>query len=269
MVQVTREERQETAKEYVEPSFIRIASLNAFYGNLQVLKNVNLSITENQIQAIMGPSGCGKTTLIRILNRMNDDVPGFHQDGTVTIQGQDIYSKDTDPVLLKLRIGMVFQTPNPFPISIYENVAFGPRIHKLFKRRRELNSIVQESLERASLWEEVKGRLKENAVKLSGGQQQRLCIARALALRPQVLLMDEPASALDPGSTSKIEELMVELRRNYTVIVVTHNMQQAARVATSVAFLYKGEVVEVGKAPDIFENPTNPLTEKYISGNLV
>ena len=268
-IQLTRSERPERAEGHTEPSFIKISGLNAFYGNLQVLKNVNLSIRENQVQVIMGPSGCGKTTMIRILNRMNDDVPGFRRDGTVTIQGQDIYSKDVDPVLLKIRVGMVFQAPNPFPISIYENVAFGPRIHRLFKRRRELTAIVQESLERAALWEEVKDRLKENALKLSGGQQQRLCIARALAVRPQILLMDEPASALDPGSASKIEELMVDLRRDYTVIVVTHNMQQAARVATSVAFLYRGEVVEEGKAPDIFENPTSPLTEKYISGSLV
>ena len=268
-VQLTTVKRSEPTGEYSEGSFIKVAGLNAFYGSLQVLRNVNLDIRENQVHAIMGPSGCGKTTLIRILNRMNDEVPGFRLYGTVTIQDQDIYSDDVDPVLLKIRVGMVFQTPNPFPISIYENVAFGPRIHKLFKRRRELDSIVEESLERAALWEEVKDRLKENALKLSGGQQQRLCIARALAVQPQVLLMDEPASALDPGSTSKIEELMVDLKRNYTVIVVTHNMQQAARVATSVAFLYRGEVVEVGKAPDIFENPTSLLTEKYVSGNLV
>lgn len=268
-IQLTEEERPEPIEAHGDSSFIKIARLNAYYGSLQVLKNVNLGIRENQVQAIMGPSGCGKTTLVRILNRMNDDVPGFHRDGTVTLQGDDIYSRDVDPVLLKLRVGMVFQTPNPFPISIYENVAFGPRIHKLFKRRRELSAIVQESLERAALWEEVKDRLRENALKLSGGQQQRLCIARALAVRPQILLMDEPASALDPGSTSKIEELMVDLRRTYTIVVVTHNMQQAARVATNVAFLYRGEVVEVGKAPDIFENPTSPVTEKYISGNLV
>lgn len=248
---------------------IKITGVNAFYGTLQVLKNVNLSIIENQVQAIMGPSGCGKTTLIRILNRMNDDVPGFRIEGKVMIQKDDIYSKSVDPVLLKLRIGMVFQNPNPFPISIYDNVAFGPRIHKMFREKRKLNLVVRESLERAALWEEVKDRLDENALKLSGGQQQRLCIARALAVRPQILLMDEPASALDPGSTSRIEELIVDLKQNYTVIVVTHNMQQAARVANNVAFVHKGEVVEVGRAPDIFENPTNPLTEKYIRGNLV
>lgn len=250
-------------------SFIKIADLNAFYGNLQVLKNVNLDIVENQVQAIMGPSGCGKTTLIRILNRMNDDIPGFRVRGRVLVEKEDIYAKKVDPVLLKLRIGMVFQTPNPFPISIYENVAFGPRIHKMFRKKRELNLIVRQSLERAALWDEVKDRLDSNALKLSGGQQQRLCIARALAVRPQILLMDEPASALDPGSTSRIEELIVDLKQSYTVIVVTHNMQQAARIANNVAFLYKGEVVEVGRAPDIFEKPSSPLTEKYIRGNLV
>lgn len=250
-------------------SFIRISGLNGFYGSLQVLKNVNLDIVENQVQAIMGPSGCGKTTLIRVLNRMNDDVPGFRLSGKVTIQNEDIYSRTVDPVLLKLRVGMVFQSPNPFPISIYENVAFGPRIHKMFRKKKELNLIVRESLERAALWEEVKDRLNDTALKLSGGQQQRLCIARALAVRPQIILMDEPASALDPGSTSRIEELIVDLKQNYTVIVVTHNMQQAARIANNVAFLYRGEVIETGRAPDIFEKPAHPLTEKYIRGNLV
>lgn len=261
--------RTEPESPVEKESFIKIVDLNAFYGNLQVLKSVNLDIVENQVQAIMGPSGCGKTTLIRILNRMNDDVPGFRVQGKVLVDKEDIYGRKVDPVLLKLRIGMVFQAPNPFPISIYNNVAFGPRIHKMFKKKRELNLMVRESLERAALWDEVKDRLDSSATKLSGGQQQRLCIARALAVRPQILLMDEPASALDPGSTSRIEELIVELKQNYTVIVVTHNMQQAARIANNVAFLYKGEVVEVGRAPDIFENPSNPLTEKYIRGNLI
>ncbi|MBO0887950.1 phosphate ABC transporter ATP-binding protein [Candidatus Bathyarchaeota archaeon] len=245
---------------------MRIQNVNAFYGDLQVLKNVSLDFQEHQISAIMGPSGCGKTTLVRILNRMNDDVPGFRIEGAVTIQGDDIYL--TDPVLLKLRVGMVFQTPNPFPFSIYENVAFGPKIHKMYKRKKELNRIVKDSLQKASLWDEVKDRLKESALKLSGGQQQRLCIARALAVQPEILLMDEPASALDPGSTSKIEELIVELKQNYTVVIVTHNIQQAARIADSVVFLYKGEVVETGRAPTMFENPSNPLTEKYLKGQL-
>ena len=268
-VQIAEPTRIESKKDDASNAIVIINDLNAHYGNLQVLKNVNLNIAENQVLAIMGPSGCGKTTLIRILNRMNDDVPGFRRTGSVAIQGQDIYSKVVDPVMLKTRVGMVFQSPNPFPISIYENVAFGPKIHKMFRKKKELNRIVRDSLERAGLWEEVKDRLDTNAVKLSGGQQQRLCIARALAVHPQILLMDEPASALDPGSTSKVEELIVDLKQNYTVVVVTHNMQQAARIANTVVFLYKGEVVEVGKAPDIFENPANVLTEKYIRGTLI
>lgn len=271
-VQVVREEASTSgpapSPAPIPSSFIEIQELNAFYSDLQVLRNINLDFQEHQVSAIMGPSGCGKTTLIRILNRMNDDVPGFQVKGGVTIQGTNIYGKETDPVLLKMRVGMVFQTPNPFPFSIYENVAFGPKIHKTFKKRRDLNMIVKESLQRAALWDEVKDRLKESALKLSGGQQQRLCIARALAVHPEVLLMDEPASALDPGSTSKIEELIVDLKQNYTVVIVTHNIQQAARIADSVVFLYKGEVVETGRAPDIFENPSNPLTEKYLSGQL-
>ena len=262
-------EHEEPADGITSGTFIQIRGLSVSYGNLTVLKNVHLDIQDKQVQVIMGPSGCGKTTLIRTINRMNDEITGFKVTGTVQIEGQDVYSREVDPVLLKTRVGMVFQTPNPFPISIYDNVAFGPRIHKLFRRKAELDRIVRESLERAALWDEVGSRLKENAMKLSGGQQQRLCIARALAVNPQVLLMDEPASALDPGSTSKVEELIVDLKRNYTVVVVTHNMLQAARVANNVAFLHKGEVIEVGKAPNIFENPTDPLTEKYISGRLV
>ena len=268
-VQLADTSKLEPKRESTQGPIMTISSLNAFYGDQQVLKDVSLNIQENRVLGIMGPSGCGKTTLIRILNRMNDNVPGFRRTGSVTIQGQDIYAKEVDPVILKTRVGMVFQAPNPFPLSIYENVAFGPKIHKVFRKRKDLNRIVRDSLERAGLWEEVKDRLDTNALKLSGGQQQRLCIARALAVHPQILLMDEPASALDPGSTSKVEELIVDLRQNYTVVVVTHNMQQAARVANNVVFLYRGEVVEVGKAPDIFENPTSVLTEKYIRGNLI
>lgn len=268
-VQLADPPKLDPTKNDVAEPIVNITGLNAYYGALQVLKEVNLNIKENEVLAIMGPSGCGKTTLIRILNRMNDEVPGFRRTGSVAIQGMDIYSKKVDPVMLKTRVGMVFQSPNPFPLSIYENVAFGPKVHKLFRKKKELNRIVRDSLERAGLWEEVKDRLEISALKLSGGQQQRLCIARALAVHPQILLMDEPASALDPGSTAKVEELIVDLKQNYTVIVVTHNMQQAARVANSVVFLYRGEVIEVGKAPDIFEKPTNVLTEKYIRGTLV
>jgi phosphate transport system ATP-binding protein len=253
-----------------EPSdtLISLIDFSAYYGQLEVLKNINLSIERKKITVFMGPSGCGKSTLVRTLNRLNDEVPGFHTKGKILLDGEDIYAPTIDPVLLKTRVGMVFQKPNPFPISIYDNVAFGPRIHKLTKNKSELDSIVSESLQKAALWDEVKDRLGKNAWGLSGGQQQRLCIARALAVRPEVLLMDEPASALDPGSTSKVEELMVELKENYTVVLVTHNMQQAARVGTSVAFLYKGDLVEFGPAGDVFENPQSPLTEKYIRGSL-
>jgi phosphate transport system ATP-binding protein len=248
---------------------IDITDLSVFYGHLQVLKNINLEIEPHKITVFMGPSGCGKSTLIRTLNRMNDNVPGFHVTGNVTIDGVNIYSRGVDPVLLKLRVGMVFQKPNPFPLSIYDNVCFGPKIHKMAKNKVEMDGIVRVSLQKAGLWDEVKDRLKESALKLSGGQQQRLCIARAIAVRPEILLMDEPASALDPGSTTRVEDLMVDLAASYTVVLVTHNMQQAARVGNKVAFLYKGDLVEVGQAPNIFENPSNPLTEKYISGKLV
>ncbi|HZW57171.1 MAG TPA: phosphate ABC transporter ATP-binding protein PstB [Nitrososphaerales archaeon] len=250
-------------------SFIQFSKVNVFYGDMHVLKDITLGINEQEITVIMGPSGCGKSTFIRTLNRMNDTIPNFRHTGKISIKGVDIYSSEVDPVLLKVRVGMVFQKPNPFPISIYDNVAFGPKIHRMVKKKNEMDEIVEEALRRAALWEEVKDRLRDNAMKLSGGQQQRLCIARALSVRPEILLLDEPASALDPGSTSKIEELMVDLKRNYTVILVTHNMQQAARVANKVAFLYGGALVEVGKSPRIFENPANELTERYISGRLV
>src|SRR5579872_6409704 len=246
-----------------------IKDLNVWYRHLHVLKGISLEVEPHKITVFMGPSGCGKSTLVRVLNRMNDQVEGFRHTGEVMLDGKDIYDSDVDPVLLKTKVGMVFQKPNPFPISIYENVAFGPRIHKSYKSKGQLDVIVRESLQKAALWEEVKDRLKSNAMSLSGGQQQRLCIARAIATVPEVMLFDEPASALDPGSTAKVEELMVALKRNYTVVLVTHNMQQAARVANKVVFLYKGDIVEVGEPPGMFENPKNELTEKYISGHLV
>jgi phosphate transport system ATP-binding protein len=249
-------------------ALMKLVDFSAYYGTLEVLRHINLAIEEKRITVFMGPSGCGKSTLVRTLNRMNDEVAGFRIDGKILLDGQDIYAPQVDPVLLKTRVGMVFQKPNPFPISIYDNVAFGPRIHKLTRSKAELDALVQECLQKAALWEEVNDRLGKSAWGLSGGQQQRLCIARALALKPEVLLMDEPASALDPGSTSKVEELMVELKDNYTVVLVTHNMQQAARVGTNVAFLYKGDLVEFGRASDVFENPKSPLTEKYIRGIL-
>jgi len=246
-----------------------IKDLNVFYRHLHVLKGISLEVEPHKITVFMGPSGCGKSTLVRVLNRMNDHVEGFKHTGQVLLDGKDIYDSDVDPVLLKTRVGMVFQKPNPFPISIYENVAFGPRIHKTYKSRDALDVVVRQSLEKAGLWEEVKDRLKTNAMDLSGGQQQRLCIARAIATLPEVILFDEPTSALDPGSTAKVEELMVALKKNYTVVLVTHNMQEAARVANKVVFLYRGDVVEIGEPPGMFENPKNPLTEKYISGHLV
>ncbi len=249
-------------------TLIQLVNFSAHYGNLEVLKDINLSIEKNRITVFMGPSGCGKSTLVRTLNRMNDEVPGFRTTGEVLLEGHNIYAPDVDPVLLKTRVGMVFQKQNPFPLSIYDNVAFGPRIHKLAKNRAELDGIVSQSLQKAVLWDEVKDRLGKSAMGLSGGQQQRLCIARALAVRPEVILMDEPASALDPGSTTKVEELMVQLKENYTVVLVTHNMQQAARVGSKVAFLYRGDLVEFGTASDVFENPKSSLTEKYIRGSL-
>jgi len=268
----TREEAAPTVYDHGGPQpldvLIKLVDFSAYYGNLEVLKDINLLIERKKITVFMGPSGCGKSTLVRTLNRLNDEVPGFRTTGQILLEGQDIYAPNVDPVLLKTRVGMVFQKPNPFPMSIYDNVAFGPRIHKFTRNKSELDSLVRESLEKAALWDEVKDRLGKSAWGLSGGQQQRLCIARALAVKPEVLLMDEPASALDPGSTSKVEELMVELKDNYTVVLVTHNMQQAARVGTSVAFLYKGDLVEFGPASDVFENPESPLTEKYIKGNL-
>jgi phosphate transport system ATP-binding protein len=266
---VTRETTDSSNSSRDGGATFSIRELNVFYRHLQVLKNLNLEIEPKKITVFMGPSGCGKSTLVRVLNRMNDDVEGFRHTGNVMLDGKDIYDSDVDPVLLKTRVGMVFQKPNPFPLSIYDNVAFGPKIHKTYRSKAELDQIVQDSLKKAALWEEVKDRLKTNAMSLSGGQQQRLCIARTIALRPEVILFDEPASALDPGSTSKVEELMVDLKRNYTVVLVTHNMQQAARVATEVVFLYKGDIVEIGEPPGMFENPKNELTEKYISGRLM
>jgi phosphate transport system ATP-binding protein len=272
MNQEQRDEDDQTVYDHGSPEpsevMIKLVNFSAYYGKLEVLKDINLAIEKKKITVFMGPSGCGKSTLVRTLNRLNDEVAGFRTEGHILLEGQDIYAPEVDPVLLKTRVGMVFQKPNPFPISIYDNVAFGPRIHKLTKGKDELDALVRESLQKAALWEEVKERLHKHAWGLSGGQQQRLCIARALAVRPEVLLMDEPASALDPGSTSKVEELMVELKENYTVVLVTHNMQQAARVGTSVAFLYKGDLVEFGPASDVFENPKSPLTEKYIRGSL-
>ena len=243
-----------------------IQDLDLYYGAFQALKNVNLKIEEQEITAFIGPSGCGKSTLLKTLNRMNDLVEGCKIYGNVLLDGTDIY-KDLDTNLLRKRVGMVFQKPNPFPMSIYDNIAFGPRTHGV-KSKKELDEIVEKSLYRAAIWDEVKDRLKKNALGLSGGQQQRLCIARALAVEPEVLLMDEPTSALDPISTAKIEDLVQELKQDYTIIIVTHNMQQATRISDKTAFFLLGEVVEYDDTEKLFSVPQDKRTEDYITGRF-
>ncbi|MEM4308123.1 MAG: phosphate ABC transporter ATP-binding protein PstB [Thermoplasmata archaeon] len=246
---------------------VKIEGLNLWFKNNHVLKDISLKIQENAVTAIMGPSGCGKSTLLRCLNRMNEIIEGCRTEGAVYIDGENIYSETTDVYELRRRVGMVFQRPNPLPKSIFENVAFGLRIHKMADGKT-MTKIVEESLKGAALYDEVKDRLHESAFSLSGGQQQRLCIARALAVKPDIILMDEPCSALDPIATAKIEELMQELAKKYTVIIVTHNVQQAARVSDNVAFLYMGKLVEYGKTSEVFENPQHELTERYITGEF-
>jgi phosphate transport system ATP-binding protein len=242
--------------------------LNAWFGVKQALKNINISIKANSVTAIIGPSGCGKSTFVRCLNRMHELVPGAKMSGQVLLDGKDIYAREVDPVPIRRRVGMVFQKPNPFPtMSISDNVSAGLRLTGL-KKGKNLDEIVKRSLEQATLWDEVKDDLKKTGTSISGGQQQRLCIARAIALQPEVILMDEPCSALDPIATAKIEELIVSLKRNYTVVIVTHNMQQAARVSDFTAFLYLGELIEYGSTKDMFENPTSEVTEKYITGKF-
>ena len=245
---------------------IQISRLDLFYGDFQALKNINIGIPEKEIIAFIGPSGCGKSTLLKTLNRMNDLVEGCRVNGKVLLDGEDIYDK-MDTAVLRKRVGMVFQKPNPFPMSIYDNIAFGPRTHGI-KNKKELDEIVETSLKRAAIWDEVKDRLKKSALGLSGGQQQRLCIARALAVNPEVILMDEPTSALDPISTSKIEDLACELKNHYTVVMVTHNMQQAARISDRTAFFLLGEVVEYDYTEKIFSDPSDKRTEDYITGRF-
>ena len=246
---------------------ISTSDLNLYYGNNHALKNINLDIYENQITAFIGPSGCGKSSYLKTLNRMNDLVPNVTINGKVWIDGEDIYDPKVDTTLLRKKVGMVFQQPNPFPMSIYDNIAYGPRIHGI-KGKPELDAIVEKSLRGAALWDEVKDRLKRSALGLSGGQKQRLCIARALAVEPEILLMDEPTSALDPISTLKIEDLMGELKKNYTVVIVTHNMQQATRIADYTAFFLVGEVVEYAPTTDLFSHPREKKTEDYITGRF-
>ena len=245
---------------------MNIENLDLFYGDFQALKNVNMEIEKNEITAFIGPSGCGKSTFLKSLNRMNDMVAGCKITGKVTLNGQDIY-KGMDVDDLRRRVGMVFQKPNPFPMSIYDNIAYGPRTHGI-RNKAKLDEIVEESLRNAAIWDETKDRLKKSALGMSGGQQQRLCIARALAVKPEILLMDEPTSALDPISTSKIEDLCMELKKDYTIVMVTHNMQQAARISDKTAFFLLGEVIEYGNTDQIFSMPKDTRTENYISGRF-
>ena len=246
---------------------IKVTDLNLWYGAAQALHHVNLNIPEKAITALIGPSGCGKSTFLKTLNRMNDLIPNVRISGEILYKEQDIFARDVDVNTLRKEIGMVFQKPNPFPMSVYDNIAYGPRTHGI-KSRARLDDIVEQSLRDAAIWDEVKDRLKKNALGLSGGQQQRLCIARALAVEPQVLLMDEPTSALDPISTSKIEELCMQLKEKYTIITVTHNMQQAVRISDKTAFFLLGELVEFGDTEKIFANPAEKRTEDYITGRF-
>lgn len=245
---------------------MNIENLDLFYGDFQALKNVNMEIEKNEITAFIGPSGCGKSTFLKSLNRMNDMVAGCKITGKVTLNGQDIY-KGMDVNDLRRRVGMVFQKPNPFPMSIYDNIAYGPRTHGI-RNKAKLDEIVEESLRNAAIWDETKDRLKKSALGMSGGQQQRLCIARALAVKPEILLMDEPTSALDPISTLKIEDLCMELKKSFTIVMVTHNMQQAARISDKTAFFLLGEVIEYGNTDQIFSMPKDTRTENYISGRF-
>ncbi|MDD1743580.1 MAG: phosphate ABC transporter ATP-binding protein PstB [Methanomassiliicoccales archaeon] len=255
---------------------IEIKDLNVHFGENHALKNVTMSLEKNKITAIIGPSGCGKSTFIRCINRMNDLTPSCRVEGEVFVDGSNIYAKDVDPVDIRKRIGMVFQKPNPFPKSIFENIAYAPRIHGLTPEggkprkatKKELQETVEWTLRRAALWDEVKNRLEKSAYTLSGGQQQRLCIARALAIKPEIILFDEPCSALDPIATAKIEDLLTDLKKDYTVVIVTHNMQQAARVADNTAYFYLGELIEYGNTKQVFEKPEKKLTEQYITGRM-
>ena len=247
---------------------ISTRDVNVFYTNNQAIHDVNLDVGRNEVIALIGPSGCGKSTFLRCLNRMNDPIDICRIDGQIQLDGQDIYAKKQDPVLLRARVGMVFQKPNPFPKSIYDNVAYGPKIHGLTNNKAEMDDLVEDALIKAGLFDEVKDRLYGPGTGLSGGQQQRLCIARTIAVQPEVILMDEPASALDPIATAKIEELMNELKENYTIVIVTHSMQQAARVSQRTAYFHMGRLIEVGDTNQIFTNPRHELTEKYITGRF-
>jgi phosphate transport system ATP-binding protein len=255
-------------KPFVDNAKMAARNVNVYYGDKQAIMDVSLDIGANEVIAMIGPSGCGKSTFLRTLNRMNDIIPICRVDGDITLDGEDIYRSGQDTVLLRARVGMVFQKPNPFPKSIYENVAYGPRIHGLAHNKAEMDEIVENSLRRASLFDEVKDQLDKPGTGLSGGQQQRLCIARAIAVSPEVILMDEPCSALDPIATARIEELIDELRENYTIAIVTHSMQQAARVSQRTAYFHLGKLIEVGATKTVFTTPLHELTENYITGRF-
>jgi len=252
----------------VDAPLICARDVNVYYGDKHAIRGVNIDIARNQVLAMIGPSGCGKSTFLRCINRMNDTIDGARITGNIVLDGQDIYDRKQDVVQLRARVGMVFQKPNPFPKTIYENVAYGPRIHGLAANRVELDEIVTTSLQRAGLWEEVKDRLGNPGTSLSGGQQQRLCIARTIAVNPEVILMDEPCSALDPIATARIEDLIDELRASYAIVIVTHSMQQAARVSQRTAYFHLGDLIEVGETDRIFTNPRHKLTEDYITGRF-
>ena len=254
-------------KHMAEEVKMSVKDLDLYYGQKQALKNINMDIHSNAITALIGPSGCGKSTFLKTLNRMNDLIDNVRITGQVTLDGEDIFDRNMDVTMLRKRVGMVFQQPNPFPMSVYDNIAYGPRVHGI-KNKGKLDEIVEESLRGAAIWDEVKDNLKKSALRLSGGQQQRICIARALATKPEVILMDEPTSALDPISTTKIEDLMEELKRQYTVVVVTHNMQQAVRVSDYTAFFLVGDMVEYGETKELFTYPKDKRTEDYITGRF-
>jgi len=260
--------KQTVGTPLLESSKMSMRNVDVFYGDKQAIFNVNVDVGQHEVIAMIGPSGCGKSTFLRSINRMNDTVESCKVTGQLTLDGEDIYSNKMDPVALRARVGMVFQKPNPFPKSIYDNVAYGPRLHGLASRRAELDEIVETSLTRAGLWAEAKDRLDQPGTGLSGGQQQRLCIARAIAISPEVILMDEPCSALDPIATAKIEELIAELSQNYTIAIVTHSMQQAARVSHRTAYFHLGRLVEVNETEKVFTAPEHQLTEAYITGRF-
>ncbi|MGH8531909.1 MAG: phosphate ABC transporter ATP-binding protein PstB [Gammaproteobacteria bacterium] len=267
-ITIDREDRRTVGETFVKNPRMTCRKVDVYYGDKQAIRDVSLDIGANEVVAMIGPSGCGKSTFIRCLNRMNDTVEGCRVSGEIKLDGTDIYDKKMDVVPLRAQVGMVFQKPNPFPKSIFENIAYGVRIHGLANDKTELEEIVQRSLERAGLWIEVKDRLPQPGTGLSGGQQQRLCIARTIAVSPEVILMDEPCSALDPIATAKIEDLIDELRQNFTIAIVTHSMQQAARVSQRTAYFHLGDLIEVGATDQVFTNPLHPLTEDYITGRF-